>query len=389
MPQFDSPDFLRQHIDSILAFYAPNSLDAAGGFYHYFLDDGSVYNTHHRHLVSATRWLVNAAAAYHYGHGDHYRDWAAHALAELHNGFLIRSGDNAGDYAWTMDYRQIEDGRVMAYGQGFVLLAMSWAHRLGLCSHEELKRVFVRINTRFYEAKYGAYSDERSDTGTLSDYRGQNANMHLCEACLAAFEATVDRDYLERAIELAETFAFRLSSDGPIWEHYHHDWTPDWDYNRDNPGDIFKPWGVQTGHQTEWAKLLLILDEHDPDPRWLARAQTLHAHAWSCGWDAQHGGLIYGYDLVGQPCDRDKYFWVQAESFASAWRLYRRTGEAHYLAQYHAIWEWSWEHLVDHKWGAWYRIVAANGNKRERTKSPAGKVDYHTMGACWDVLRNP
>jgi len=42
--------------------------------------------------------------------------------------------------------------------------------------------------------------------------------------------------------------------------------------------------------------------------------------------------------------------------------------------------------LVDHQNGAWFRIVNAKGDALETTKSPAGKVDYHTMGACWDVL---
>ena len=41
---------------------------------------------------------------------------------------------------------------------------------------------------------------------------------------------------------------------------------------------------------------------------------------------------------------------------------------------------------MDHRYGAWFRIVGADGRKLETTKSPAGKTDYHTMGACWDVL---
>jgi mannose/cellobiose epimerase-like protein (N-acyl-D-glucosamine 2-epimerase family) len=96
---------------------------------------------------------------------------------------------------------------------------------------------------------------------------------------------------------------------------------------------------------------------------------------------------MYGYAPDGSPCDTDKYFWVQAESFASSWRLWRTTGEPQYLHQYRQTWQWAWAHLVDHRYGAWFRIVSAQGGTLEDTKSPAGKVDYHTMGACWDVLR--
>ncbi|MEA3198275.1 MAG: hypothetical protein QOF32_2327, partial [Gammaproteobacteria bacterium] len=34
-----------------------------------------------------------------------------------------------------------------------------------------------------------------------------------------------------------------------------------------------------------------------------------------------------------------------------------------------------------------YRILDRNNRKYGDEKSPAGKTDYHTMGACHDVLR--
>jgi mannose/cellobiose epimerase-like protein (N-acyl-D-glucosamine 2-epimerase family) len=238
-------------------------------------------------------------------------------------------------------------------------------------------------------SEHSAYADEITPNGILIDYRGQNANMHMCEACLAAHEFTGDARYLQRALQLIERFAFDLADQahGMVWEHYRRDWSIDWDYNKDNPGNIFKPWGFQTGHQTEWAKLLLIANEFAPDPRWVQRAQTLHDAAYRHGWDTEHGGLIYGFDPDHRPCDTDKYFWVQAESFASAWRLWRVTQDPKYQDQYRATWQWSWAHLVDHQHGAWFRIVDARGRKLEDTKSPAGKTDYHTMGACWDVMK--
>ena len=49
-------------------------------------------------------------------------------------------------------------------------------------------------------------------------------------------------------------------ADGLVWEHYDREWNVDWDYHRDDPKHLFRPWGFQPGHQTEWAKLLVILD---------------------------------------------------------------------------------------------------------------------------------
>jgi mannose/cellobiose epimerase-like protein (N-acyl-D-glucosamine 2-epimerase family) len=380
---FQSRQFLEQHVAHTLGFYEPRAVDPAGGFFHYFLDDGTVYNTTHRHLVSATRFVFNGAMAQRHTGRAAVADWARHGLAHL---AAFRRPD--GLYAWTVDHGRIEDATVMAYGQAFVLLAQAHAFSVGCATREDVAAAFDRMNDAFFSATDQAYADEITPDGRLLEYRGQNANMHMCEACLAAYEFTGETRYLDRAELLIERFAFGLAelAGGLVWEHYQADWSVDWNYNKDNPGNIFKPWGFQTGHQTEWAKLLMVAHQHRPTQRWVDRAVAFQQAAYRHGWDAQHGGLIYGFAPDLSPCDTDKYFWVQAESFASAWRLWRHTGDTEFLAQYQALWQWSWQHMVDHEHGAWFRILGADGRKLENTKSPAGKVDYHTMGACWDVM---
>lgn len=380
---FQSRQFLEQHVVSTLQFYEPRALDPHGGFFHYFLDDGTVYNRTHRHLVSATRFVFNGAMAQRHTKREAVKDWARHGLAHLE---AFRRPD--GLYAWTLNHGQIEDATVMAYGQAFVLLAQAHGFSVGCASRADVSQAFERMNDAFFKAADQAYADEITPAGTLLDYRGQNANMHMCEACLAAYEFTGEPHYLGRAELLIERFVFDLAkqSDDLVWEHYRADWSIDWDYNKDNPGNIFKPWGFQTGHQTEWAKLLMIANQYLPQRRWVDRALALQQAAFRHGWDTQNGGLIYGFSPEKTPCDTDKYFWVQAESFASAWRLWRHTGEPEFLQQYQNLWRWSWQHMVDHVHGAWFRILSADGSKLENTKSPAGKVDYHTLGACWDVL---
>jgi mannose/cellobiose epimerase-like protein (N-acyl-D-glucosamine 2-epimerase family) len=387
LPDFESAQVLRAHVDATLGFYLPHAFDPQGGFFHYYLDDGTVYNRTHRHLVSATRLVFTWSNAHASTGREPFRDWARHALAHL-EAFRIPSGPARGLYAWTLEQGRIEDATAMAYGQAFVLLARSHAHRIGLCTAQDVAAAFDAMEHAFYEPRHQAYADEITPAGEVAGYRGQNANMHMCEACLAAYEATGQARYLDRAASLIERFVFGLAagSGDLVWEHYRPDWSIDWDYNRDNPGNIFKPWGFQTGHQTEWAKLLLIAHGHRPDPRYVERAAFLQQAAYAHGWDAAHGGLIYGFAPDFTPCDTDKYFWVQAESFASAWRLWRLTGDDTFRRQYHDTWAWSWRHLVDHQHGAWFRILSADGGKLENTKSPAGKVDYHTLGACWDVL---
>lgn len=43
--------------------------------------------------------------------------------------------------------------------------------------------------------------------------------------------------------------------------------------------------------------------------------------------------------------------------------------------------------MIDHRYGAWFRILSRDNRKYDNMKSPLGKTDYHTMGACYEVLR--
>ena len=155
---------------------------------------------------------------------------------------------------------------------------------------------------------------------------------------------------------------------------------------------IFRPWGYQSGHLVEWAKLLLILERQRASDWLLPRACELFAAATEHGWDKTHGGMVYGFAADEHHprrfsvCDGDKYFWVQAESIAAAALLALRTGEGGYWDWYDRLWACGWQHFVDHRHGAWYRILGPDNRRLSDEKSPAGKTDYHTMGACYDVL---
>jgi mannose/cellobiose epimerase-like protein (N-acyl-D-glucosamine 2-epimerase family) len=270
------------------------------------------------------------------------------------------------------------------------LLAHSKGYRIGeIECLAQLNAVNQFLIDQFYDSEVGIFADERSsDLSVLSDYRGQKANMHLCEAYITAYEATKNEKFLTLAQGQAKRFVvdFAALADGLIWEHYHADWSVNWDYNIDKPDDLFCPWGFQSGHQVEWAKLLLQLNMIESNEWYVQRAAELFNGAMECGWDHEYGGIVYGFAPDGSFADDHKYFWVHAEAFAAAFRLYSVTGDCSYLRWYERIWEFAWEYLVDHSHGAWFRIRDRRGQAIDTLKSPMGKVDYHTLGACWDVL---
>lgn len=398
-PDFRSPNFLRDHMAHTLAFYRDRCVDPSGGFFHFYKDDGAVYDQHTRHLVSSARFVFNHALAFRHFGGAQNLERIRHGLRflnQVHRQPTAGHGKQGG-FAWVLDWRDgqalVVDPTNHCYGLAFVLLAHAHALAAGVDeARSGLDDCFALMEARFWQPEHRLYADEASADWQLGDYRGQNANMHACEAMLAAHAATGEQRFIDRAAVLAESVTQNLAAKagGLVWEHYRADWSVDWDYNKGDRSNIFRPWGYQTGHLTEWAKLLLQLDRVAPADWRLRTAQHFFDVAMARGWDADYGGLVYGFGPDGTVCDDHKYFWVQAESLAAAAWLAVASDAARtdvYWHGYQRIWAYAWQHFVDHQHGAWYRILSPTNAKITDEKSPAGKTDYHTMGACWDVLR--
>ena len=342
-PNFKDKEFLIGHIKSIMGFYHPHCIDnETGGFFQHFKDDGSIYDFDTRHLVSSTRFIFNYSMASIHFDNDEYIEAARHGIDYLRDSHLNK---NTGGYAWTINaggglFSSAED-----YGKFLLCMLNKGKYQNGQLIKEE---TFDLMENHFWSKDHELYSDEiSSDWSIVTNYRGQNANMHTCEALIQAFESTNEQKYLDRALLIAKNICIRQAglADGLIWEHYDTNWQINWSYNKDTPDDLFRPWGFQVGHLTEWAKLLIILERHADEDWLVSRAQELFDDAIEMGWDEKSEGLVYGFAPNGDVCDNDKYFWVQAESLAAAAVLANRTGDDYYW-EFNIIWEFSWNTLI-------------------------------------------
>jgi mannose/cellobiose epimerase-like protein (N-acyl-D-glucosamine 2-epimerase family) len=322
-----------------------------------------------------------------YFNDPEYKKRVEHGVNYLRSRHL---NSTTGGYVWQLKNDVILDDTNHCYGLAFVLLGYSSAVKAGMVDAKNyIYETFDLMEKRFWLEDHGLYGDEFSaDWTTQSPYRGQNANMHSCEAMIAAYEATNDDIFLKRARLIAHNICVRQAGlcGGLIWEHYNKNWQVDWHYNKTDPKNLFRPWGFQPGHLTEWAKLLLMLNRYFKEEWMVKRATDLFDAAMKTAWDEENGGINYGFAPDGKICDGDKYFWVQAETIAAAAHLAVETGNNKYWDWYQKIWQYSWDHMIDHKYGAWYCILNNKNTKYNDLKSPTGKTDYHTMGACYEVL---
>ena len=135
---FKSREFLTQHIADTLAFYEPNIDDEYGGFYQNFSDNGEVFDKQTRHLVSSTRFVFNYARAYQTFNDEKYLNRVKSGIEFIRKHHFV---EQTGGYNWLLSVEQgnasVLDDTNHCYGFAFVILAYSWAYRVGVTEARE------------------------------------------------------------------------------------------------------------------------------------------------------------------------------------------------------------------------------------------------------------
>jgi sulfoquinovose isomerase len=304
-----------------------------------------------------------------------------HGMAFLHS---HHRDATHGGWFWAVNDSAPVDATKQAYGHAFVLLAGASAKVVGHPDADRLIGAVTEVlHRRFWDDTAGAMTEEYSaNWQPLGDYRGQNSNMHMTEALMAAFEATGDRSYLTMAERIAQLIIDRHArAEGwRVAEHFHADWRVDRAYQGD---PMFRPAGTTPGHALEWSRLQNQLWElggraHD----WMIEgARALFLHTCDIGWDRARGGFYYTLDWSDQPTRSDRYWWPCAEGIAAAAVLRQTGGDPRFEVWYRRIWDFAATHLIDPDHGGWFPEL--DDDLRPVSRVFTGKPDlYHAVQAC-------
>ncbi|MDB5623563.1 MAG: mannose-6-phosphate isomerase, partial [Devosia sp.] len=239
------------------------------------------------------------------------------------------------------------------------------------------------INQRFWDDKVGAVREEfGGDWSGISDYRGQNSNMHMTEALMAAYEATGERAYLAKAERIADLIIGKHAAalDYRVAEHFTKDWQLDKDYLG---SEMFRPSGTTPGHWMEWARLLLQLWVlGDKRNSWMTdAARNLFRQAIELGWDQGRGGFYYTLDWNNRPAMREKLWWPVSEAIGAAAFLSHFDRDLYFQRWYRHFWDFAANHVIDHQHGGWHSELSEDLQPTSRLF--VGKPDiYHALQAC-------
>lgn len=289
-----------------------------------------------------------------------------------------------GGYVWGVADGEVADGRKLAYGHVFVLLAGASAKEVG---HPDADRLIGDVSDvlerHFWEEGPGLFCDEwNRDWTPMSTYRGMNSNMHGTEALLGAFEATGEALFLARAGRILEKFTGQLppAHGWRIPEHYTADWKVDAAYSG-NP--MFRPAGTTPGHSFEFARLLLQWWDLAGRPAGDApqRARHLVDQALADAWDKKRGGFAYTLDFDGRVALPMRFWWPVTEAIGAVATLLKQEPRAQDDDWYRKMWTFAEDRLIDKERGGWFPELGEDD--RPAITLFKGKPDiYHSIQAA-------
>jgi mannose/cellobiose epimerase-like protein (N-acyl-D-glucosamine 2-epimerase family) len=351
-------------IDHALPLWSTEGWDrATGGFIDRLDQDGRADRLAPRRVFVQARQIYCFAKAAQIGWYPDGREIALKGLDHLLT--KAKSPDGRPGFVHTLAPEgSVLDPRRDTYDQAFVLLALAGVYALdrdaqvgseigALCSHLDSQ----------LRSPHGGFLEG----WPASLPRRQNPQMHLFEAMIAAFDATHDIVFQNRAGDFFALFLANLydKQKQVLGEYFEDDWSR------------IEPVSVEPGHQAEWVWLLKGFERITGCPTGRYRAELL-ASALRYR-DEATGCLIDEGDAAGNIKRHSRRCWPQTE-IAKAWIAQAESGEAGAADEARAALSRLERHYLSHPVaGGWYDQFDRDGRSLIAT-IPASSF-YHVLCA--------
>jgi mannose/cellobiose epimerase-like protein (N-acyl-D-glucosamine 2-epimerase family) len=358
----------RRMIEHALPLWSGEGWDRrSGGFVERLTPDGRAdLNVPRRTLIQARQIYCFAKAAQ-MGWCPEGREIALKGLD-----YLLTKG-KAPDGRPGFVYALAPDGSVDSplrdtYGHAFVLLALATVYAL---DRDAQIRTEIDALCHFLETQLKSPHGGFLEGLPPSMPRRQNPHMHLFEAMIAAFDATHDTVFQNRAGDFFSLFLanFYDKQKQLLGEYFEEDWSR------------IEPVSIEPGHQAEWAWLLKGFERITGCPTGRFRGELL-ASALRYR-DEATGCLVDEGDTAGNVRRHTRRLWPQTE-IAKAWIAQAESGEAGAADEARAALARFEQHYLSHPVaGGWYDQFDRDGVSLVAT-IPASSF-YHVLSAVTEA----
>ena len=262
----------------------------------------------------------------------------------------------------------VVDARRDSYDYAFVLLALATVYSLDRDAQvrSEIDAALSFVDTKL-RSPHGGYLEGLPP----SMPRRQNPHMHLFEAMIAAFDATHEGVFQNRAGDFYALFVANLydKQKGVLGEYFEEDWAK------------IEPLSVEPGHQAEWVWLLKGFERITGCPTARPRGELLDSALRYR--DPATGCLVDEGDAQGSIRRHSRRLWPQTE-IAKAWIAQAEGGEAGAADEARAALVLLERHYLSHPVaGGWYDQFDREGKSLVPT-IPASSF-YHVLCAVTEA----
>lgn len=376
--------------NNILKYWSTKMIDPRnGGFYGRISGSEQLYADADKGAILNARILWTFSAAYRILGKEEYLTIATRAKQYIIDKFYDKE---FGGVYWSLNYLgKPLDTKKQIYAIGFAIYGLSeYARATGdgealdyaiklFDSIEE--HSFDKERNGYFEAmtrQWGEIADMRLSEKDANERKTMNTHLHILEPYANLYRVWKDSRLEQQLRNLIDVFITRILNK----ETYHLNLFFDDDWNS-------KYHIISYGHDIEASWLIheaaLVLDDKDL----LKKVEPVIvkiAEAAAEGFTPENG-MIYESNLDKHHVDRDRHWWVQAETVVGYMNIYQHFGDHKSLERALSCWNYIKNNLIDHEQGEWFWSIKANGEiNRDDDKAGFWKCPYHNGRMCMEII---